>query len=262
MLQRSLFVVPLLVVLSSSILSAATGRLEILVRDVETHYAVAANLNLDGPESLSLESDATGRVQRAFSVGEYRIEVSAPGYKTTRTHTYVSPSKSANDVSGFTIMLTPTNAPEEEQPDVLNLKVRPGYTLVYGYAVDVDTGKPIRGVQVRLGTSGAETQTDGRGYYSLSVPTPPEAEPSVYGFGTISAKASGFNTIIERNIQVGGESVGLIFDMQRGGGIREHDRTPHLMRKGDNPEHQQSANPAPASMPITPALYSWFSTTG
>jgi Carboxypeptidase regulatory-like domain len=108
---------------------AATGVLEIRVRDVKTHYSVAATVKLDGPKSVSAKTDDTGSLTLTLPPGEYREEVSAPGYQTMRSHTNVQSGKTSP--MGF--MLDPLNPPPEEQ--ALESRIKPGFTLLDGYAV-------------------------------------------------------------------------------------------------------------------------------
>jgi hypothetical protein len=94
--------------------NAATGVLAIRVRDVQTHYSVIATVKLDGPTSVSAMTDDTGSLTLILQPGEYREEVSAPGYQTMRSHTSVQSDKT----SPIGFMLDPVNPPPEEQaPD-------------------------------------------------------------------------------------------------------------------------------------------------
>src|SRR5439155_2988673 len=183
-------------------------------RDADTHYAVPAQITFDGPRMLSVITDETGSVRTSLPAGQYRVTITAQGYQAMRTLTYATAGKS----SGETVMLTPDQVPQEQTAEVLNSRLRDDYTLVDGYIVDVDTGKPLPGVRVSLEKAGAEGFTDDRGYYYMSVPTPALAEESAFGFDTLTAQLHGYNTILRRNMQIGGDNVGLILDMQHGKG--------------------------------------------
>ena len=71
------------------VLFAASEWISILVRDARTHYAVRATIRLQGPEPVTLQTDATGRLSHMVSTGKsgiwYGVEVSAPGYKIARS---------------------------------------------------------------------------------------------------------------------------------------------------------------------------------
>lgn len=84
MRNRNCFVLTFLVVLAASAMFADTGVRSITVRDWITHYAVRAKITLQGPESLSVETDDTGVAKLSLPPGQYTQEVSAPGYKTMK----------------------------------------------------------------------------------------------------------------------------------------------------------------------------------
>lgn len=129
-------------------------------------------------------------------------------------------------------MLTPVSPPEEER--LLASRLRPGFTLIHGYASD-ERGQPLPGVRIRLQTAGVATVTDERGYYWLSAPTPSGrvgAGVAVPGADTLIAEKPGYKTVIHRNIVVGGEDAGgYILGMERGTGAVQFDDTHKLIRK-------------------------------
>ena len=61
---------------------ADTGILSLAVRDVDTHFAVHAEVKIEGPKSISADTDKNGSFTLSLPAGEYRIEVSAHGYKS------------------------------------------------------------------------------------------------------------------------------------------------------------------------------------
>lgn len=202
---------------------ADRGTLRIVVRDVTTHYAVRAQIKLDGPQSFSRETDDAGSLQLPLPRGEYQMEITAPGYRDMRTHATVEPG----NTWPIGIMLDPVNPPEEEESR--EAKLKPDFTLLYGYAVD--DGKPVAGVKVRLQHAGDETTTNERGYYELSVPTPPDTAPGLPGIDTLIAQKQGYKSICYRNIIVAGQEVGgALLDMEKGTGTIESDDTHKLMR--------------------------------
>jgi len=207
-------------------LSAATGVLQITVRDVETHYAVQAKITFAGPESLTAQTDDTGRLQVSLPEGEYRLEVSAAGYRGMKTRASV---QTTGTLPGG-IMLDPLVPPEEEQS--LESELRSGFTFIHGYATN-DSGRPVEGVRVRLQHAGGETTTNGRGYYGISVPTPPETGRDAPGTDTLIAQKQGYKTIIHRNIIVWGEDGGgWYLDMEKGKGVTKFEDTHKTIRDG------------------------------
>jgi hypothetical protein len=132
---------------------------------------------------------------------------------------------------GF-IMLDPANPPEEEQS--INSELRPGYTLIHGYATD-DDGRPVNGVSVRLLGAAAETATNQRGYFELSVPTPPLDTDT----DTLVAEKAGYKTAVHKNFIVEGEDGGTgTLDLERGTGKTEFDDTPAIRKSAETSEEQ------------------------
>lgn len=250
-------VLPILFASAIFPLSATTGVLRITVRDVDTHYALQANVSLDGPQRLSVQTDATGRVTLTLAPGEYRIEVTASGHKLQRTHYNVMPGA---NLPG-TIMLDPESLQEEERPEVIDAEIRPGFTLFHGYTVDGDTGQPLSGVSVRFVQADVETQTDSKGHYMLSVPTPEPINPGGAGTDTLTFEKLGYKTVVFDNFAISGEAMGGIgLDLERGSGVIKQDAT-HKMMRGQiyNPEEPQSAT---AAMSISRELYNWLGAPG
>jgi hypothetical protein len=140
------------------------------------HYALHADVMLEGPQKVSVRMNGAGRAILTLVPGEYRIEASEPSHNTLRTHCRIAQGANLR----FTILLEPENLPREEHPEILNANERPGFTLLHGYTVDADTGKPIAGVKVRVGHANVETWSDSVGHYLLSVPTPKSKFPEVW----------------------------------------------------------------------------------
>ena len=215
---------------AASLAVAVPGYLRITVNDAFTHYAVPAFVKGAGPELFSVYTDEAGRLNRELAPGEYRIEVSAPGYKDLKSRATIEAGKT--NFWGF--MLTPLDPPEEEK--LVPSRLRPGFTLIHSYAID-DRGQPVGGVRVHLEKAGTATVTDRRGYYWMSAPTPPEAAPDVPGIDTLIAEKRGYKTIVHRNIPIGGDDAGGYFlEMERGTGKREFDDTHKQMRKNVEPQ--------------------------
>src|SRR5437762_6210304 len=132
---------------------AASGILEIHVRDVQTNYSVRARVTLQGPRTVSVETDNFGSVRLSLPAGEYQEEVSAPGYQTMRSHIPIQTGKTSP--MGF--MLDPVTPPREDL--AMASKFKPGFTLLHGYAVD-ERGRPVAGVRVYLQKANVEAKTN------------------------------------------------------------------------------------------------------
>jgi hypothetical protein len=259
MLVLSLHALPLVFALAVFQAPQATGVLNLRVKDVETGYALRAKITLEGPQTLTAETDDTGWLRITLPVGQYRIEASAPGYELMRTHDEIAA------VSGgmHGLMMHPENPPDEERPEVIDAKTRPGFTLLHGFIVDGETGRPLPGVKVRLENARVETTSNDRGYYELSVATPKPATPDGIGTDTLIYEKAGYVThilenfgIIEPDLAIGGDGV----DLERGTRVIREDATHPLLRP-ESPKTQEPQRATPGSS-ISPELYRWLGTPG
>jgi len=229
--------------------SSTTGVLKLTVEDVITHYALPANISLEGPQQLSVQANHAGRVSVTLEPGEYRVEISAFAHKIARTHYSVRPGANLP----FTIMLDPEIPPAEERPEAINAEIRPGFTLLHGYTVDGETGQPLSGVRVRVVQENVRTQTDSDGHYDLLVPTPVPENPGGAGTDTLTFEKPGYKEVIFENFVIAGKAMGgIALDMERGSGVIEHDATHKMMMRGgrESEEEPQSAIPA-LSIPVS-----------
>lgn len=189
----------------------AFGHMVITVRDSSTGYAVPASLHVEGQRTLTLEADNAGRVTLQLPAGEYAITISAAGYKTMRLGQNLAAVANQNG----TVYLDPEKVPEEERPDAVQAHVRAGYTVLHGFVVD-EVGKPLSGVTVRLGSG--ETNTDARGHYFVSVPTPPMTQTGA-GALTLTFEKPGYRTIVIENFKVNSDNLGEVpIGMKSGSG--------------------------------------------
>src|SRR5690242_10123707 len=91
--MRNYLAVPLVATFAASLTFAASGKMEFRVRDSLNHYPVQAVIKGEGPEPFSLTTDAGGYGEIELPVGEYRLEISASGHATLRTHNLVEAGK-------------------------------------------------------------------------------------------------------------------------------------------------------------------------
>lgn len=223
--------------------SGGTGVLRIKVRDVVTHYAVPAKIEFEGTKSLSIETDGNGMV--TLPSGEYLETVSAPGYKTMWRDSIMVRPGSDNTNAG--VMLDPLGPRPEEESERSQLKS--GYTLFVGYATD-EQGHPVADVLVHFKDAGAGTTTNERGYYSLSILTPPEKAEGEPATDTVIAEKNGYKTIVHYGVEVESEGPkGIGLDMERGTGVTPFDDLPMAARPTDEhqyPEPEQPPKSSPA----------------
>jgi hypothetical protein len=222
MINRKPILLALLLALATLPVYADTGVLSLNVRDGATDYALRAKVAFHGPKTISAETDDSGSLTIRLPLGEYEIDLSAAGYKPMT----FPQSVVAGDNSAGQIMLDPEQPPEELRS--IDPQLKPGFTLLAGYAVN-ERGKPVAGVHVHVQNAKLEVATNDRGFFSLSVPTPPEVKPGTPATDTVIAAKPGYETVIKRDVpMISGQPAGFFLDMKKGSGQHEVDEEPHL----------------------------------
>lgn len=233
------FVVCLLFGLAASCLYGQGVPVYVRVMDVATHFAVQAKVEFKGPETLITETDKYGRASVHLSPGQYQERVTAPGYKPMIYQFTVVPGE--NTLANGRDPRYPTGAmlnrikqPEEiEEADKL---IRPGYTLFTSYAVG-EGGQPVGDVHVRIygkSIEATDATTNARGFFAISVPTPPATTPPVIAdtenlpaTADLIAEKPGYKTQVHMNIPLMGGGVnGVFLEMVRGSGTVKSDDAP------------------------------------
>ncbi len=248
------------------------GIVTIRVVDFETGFSVPASVYIKGAEDgqyapRTFSTDDYGRLRLELQSGFYLYEVSAPGYKPLRSYTEAAPGFPQPQEPN----LNPLTLPEELRAGLINSKLRPGYTLVYGYISDSVMGRPLAGVQVHLEKANVDATTNARGYFEVSVPSPPTQlfpgvpPPGLAGTDNISFKLAGYETDVELNVDLyDGLDCGWKLGLQPGTGAKQHDDM-HKLRKAamgiGEKEEPQSAEPGPPLPPeLRKRLLDWVST--
>jgi hypothetical protein len=210
------------------------------VIDSATHIAIQATVEFKGPESRSVETDKDGRAKVYLSPGEYQEKVTAPGYKPMIYQFTVLPGE--NTLSNGRDPRYPTGAildpvKEPEEVAAANAQIRPGYTVVAGYAVD-DQNQPVADVRIRLqgkSVEPMEATTSYKGFYVIEVPSPPGTQDPngrpgrdfLPGTANLTAEKSGYKTEVHTNIPlINGQPSGVLINMTRGSGTVETDDAP------------------------------------
>lgn len=235
--------------------------LDLRVRDSETGYAVKSTVKYADVEDgwvapIFRGTGELGRLLLELSAGHYLLEITAEGYRKTRTHH----ASRGGRTSTLTIMMSPNQPPQELRQEVLSARLFPGHVLEHGFVVEEDTGKPLEGVRVRLKKAQLETYTDARGYYAISVPTVDVEDPLLEPSQTddIIYELKGYTTYVVRNTMIAGEG-GYSFDnveMERGTGIREYDDAHPTTREPSElspPQEKESTPP-----PLDPRILEWL----
>jgi hypothetical protein len=222
MRNRKPFLLVLLLACAAIPIHADTGVLSLNVRDGATDFAIRAKVGLKGPKSITAQTDASGSLTIALPLGEYQVELSAAGYKPM---TFPQSIVAGDNPTGQ-IMLDPDQPPEELRS--IDAQLKPAFTLLFGYAVD-QHGRPVAGVHILVEKANLETTTNARGFFSLSVPSPPSSNPDLPATDTVVAARAGYKTVIHRDVSlVSGNPAGFFLDMKSGTGLHEVDDEPHL----------------------------------
>src|SRR5206468_89836 len=75
----------------------------------------------------------------------------------------------ANNPYRLDFYLDPLEPPQELRPEFVATLQRDGFTLIQGFVVSDEAGTPLPGVRVSSSPGGAETHTDGRGFFRFYV---------------------------------------------------------------------------------------------
>ena len=216
-----------------------SGSLKISFRDSLTGYAVptlfASEKQKEGARNV-LVTDAAGRGLYQLAAGRHDIEVAPGGYRPMKTHFAVDPQTPL----AVTVWLDPLEPPEELRPEVIRAKLRPGYTMLHGHVSDVQAGRPLAKVRIRLEQSGVETQTDERGYFLLYAPAPhinpTEELPKT---DSLVAEVGGFETYRLTNILLTKGASHFKLDLERGEGVIERDKGHKMLHTAEELKNSQ-----------------------
>jgi hypothetical protein len=224
---------------------AKGGTLELRVRDAATGYAIPGAMVIDfGSSGSALRSyrlPQSANLRTEVAHGAHQLEISAPGHRPLRTQVQVSPEQSMP----ITIWLDPLDVAVGAPGRTPAAPAIPGLAVIQGFVVDAELGVPLSGAQVLVGE--AATQTDGRGFFTLSLPVPIARPESVPEQASLRVDSDGHETYVLSNMPlVEGES-DLLIELHRGSGIRIKDGTHKLLRSPEEMERSQSAPAAPES---------------
>jgi hypothetical protein len=237
---------------AASLASETAGTLTLQLFDSLTGFHVSGWVKIEGPEPKTVGTTSSGSLAVSLRPGAYREVFCASGYKPLKSHTLVQPNSS----SKVGVMLDPVAPPKEESPEAIHTHLRPGFTLLHGYVQDSDSDDPISGVILRV--EKAEAQTDARGHFYLSVPTPKPDSPGGLRTGTLICEKPGFKTDITSDFPILDEDVGPIRrGLEKGTGQIVH-RDEVEQGRGAGIGLKPGTEPSGTS--ISPELLKWLGT--
>ena len=147
----------------------AANNFNVTLRNSITGERVKGRVNFlagDGT-TFSGATDEAGRGGFRLASGRNEIQITAAGYDPIATHF------DGGQPLDVTVWLDPQTVPAEMRPEIIASRAQPGMTFIHGHIIDDESGRPIEGARVFLTNAGAETISDKRGYYQMTVPTPP-----------------------------------------------------------------------------------------
>lgn len=233
--------------------TAASGRLEVFVRDSRTGFAVGAPValaNVRGGTSTRVSTDATGRSQYELSAGYHELEIAEGSHKALKTHFQVEPQSFLS----ATMWVEPKDIPNELRDEVVTSKLRKGYALIHGHVVNMISGGPLARTRIYLEHSAVETQSDSKGYFLLYALAPVinDAE-EVPPRDTLVAEAPGYKTYRLGTILLAEGDTHYIVDMEAGAGTIQQDRGHKMTRSGE--ELATSQRERPNMFSATPSFF-------
>ncbi|NLX22688.1 MAG: hypothetical protein GXY55_13630 [Phycisphaerae bacterium] len=198
--------VALFVCLAGPLMATASqpGDVSLAFRDSVTGVTVTpASIVVDG-EEYSSRMGAKGTVCLLLSAGDHSLSVSAWGYQDMRARLTPSPDGPLNHV----VWLDPLAPPAEASTDALQLLAGHSEDRIAGlagYIVDDLKGKPLPGVHIELSGLELATETDDRGFFSLSVPLAggqpvPGNEAELCGLFGLTATRDGYGAYQRTNL--------------------------------------------------------------
>jgi len=172
-------------------------------------------------------SDGLVRIALPAQVPE--VEIIAEGYRAMR----VPPLPPEISEPVTTVWLTPKEKPEELRPEVLEARRLPNMTLLHGRVVDLESGQPMVGAEVRLARGGTATTTDETGYFLLYAKGTKVLDMrDVPEFDDLIVEAPGFVTVRLAWLALLEQDAHFIVDLVRGRGETVRDMSHKMFPQG------------------------------
>lgn len=221
---------------------AASDDLQITLRDSVTGKRVQGRISFTGVDAspASIVTDVAGRGSFHLATGFNDLEVAAPGYHALNTH-----FEAGQSALGITVWLDPKEIPREMRPSVIESNLRPGSTLIYGHIID-ESGKPVADARVYLEDAKVDAISDRRGYFRMSVPTPPIVPAGeLPGTDDLVVESHGKVICRRNNILLPDGAIHFIIDIDRGGPVLKDDT--HKLRLSPEELKNTQTGPPPAA---------------
>lgn len=235
--------------------AAVVGRLELMARDSASGRRIAAAARYQDAQGEHAASVAAGGPAGAFSAtaaGPVPVSVAAPGYRAAATDVEVRPGLGLP----VTFWLDPEEPAAELRPEAVMAQLRDGHHLLHGHVTDVLAGRPVAGARVLARGAGLSAATDGRGYFTLSVPARRGDGERLPDVEDLEISAAGYKTYVIGHTAVHERGdTHFIVDLDRGAGVagRDDTTTVELDPNGELERSPGAGVPAEAMPTSTPA---------
>ena len=186
----------------------------------------------------------TGSAILQLKQGQQTLSVSSSKYAPMSAQVDVT----TTNASELDFYLDPLETPEQLRPDVVTALHREGATLMQGFVVDDDSREPLAGVHVSSLPSGAETETDARGFFRFYVPVQTRSEASNSPACLVFEKA-GYSRQIRLNLELWSRG-DWTYRVRLAPGAEDQIIDENSERRR---EIRQSSNAATPSSPTTPS---------
>jgi hypothetical protein len=195
----------------------------------------------DGREVRGPHADEFGKVVIGRGEGGKTLRISSPAHEPA--------SVSLPAKGSIQVVLEPLEIPGEIRPERIRSLLRADATLILGYVVDEESGRPLSGVTVSSPSGNVSTRTDEHGFFQLHLPLPFGASE---GFADLSFRKPGYAGEVFRNVELWplGDWTYRV-RLTRGGTTRVTDEN-DLRRRAPHPRKNEprnfSADPTPAEV--------------
>lgn len=208
--------------------TSATAVIHFSFRDSARGTVVKPDAVLIDNKMVYSIPDEAGRLVVPVTPGDHTVLVKARGYNDLESRQTALPDQAPNNL----IMLDPENQPEQLKPENLGIGMPDGGTVIVGFVVDDQSGKPLPGAEVELLEQNQKTTSDAEGFFKLPVPMPDGKQMPEDPRGVLFASRSfrvtkpgfGFDERMNVLVESGAPKVYQI-EMLRGGGGNTIDET-------------------------------------
>jgi len=148
--------------------TTATAMLVFTFRDSARGTVIRPDAVLIDNQMAFNTIDEAGRMTAAVTPGDHRVLVKARGYKDLDSRQTALADQAPNNV----IMLDPEKEPDQLKPENLSKGMPADGTVIVGFVVDGDTGKPLPDAQAELIGKNVKVTSDQDGFFKLPVHMP------------------------------------------------------------------------------------------